>query len=109
MLCIIRLRGLSIWGVQMTDRRNLFGGDENSFYRLMNNSSMDWRRLLMSFAKQFSAIVQAKGDNGNSIKCFIIDDTDIEKTGKKMERIGRVFNHVTHKCILVFQQFNYET
>ncbi len=103
MLCAMRLRGLSIWGVQISDRRNLFGGDENSFYRLMNNSNMNWRRLLMCFAKQFSAIVQAKGDNGNSIKCFIIDDTDIEKTGKTMECIGKIFSHVTHRCILGYK------
>jgi hypothetical protein len=103
MLCVIRLRGLSIWGIQMTDRRNLFGGDENSFYRLMNNSSMNWRKLLMSFAKQFVAIAQAKGDNDNGIKCFVIDDTDIEKTGKTMEFIGKVYNHVTHRCTLGYK------
>lgn len=103
MLCFIRLRGLSIWGIQITEGRNLFCGDENSFYRLMNNSRMNWRKLLMSFAKQFAAIAQAKGDNNDGIKCFVIDDTDIEKTGKTMEFIGKVYNHVTHKCTLGYK------
>lgn len=103
MLCIVRFRGLSIFGVQKIGTKNFFGGDENSFYRLMNNSRMDWRRLLMSFAKQFACIIKAKADKSEAIKCFIIDDTDIEKTGKTIEFIGRIFNHVTHKCILGYK------
>lgn len=68
--------------------------DDNTFYRLMNNPWMDWRKLLMAFAKQFSAHVKAKGDPALGV-CFVLDDTDIEKTGKTIEFISRVFNHVT--------------
>lgn len=103
MLCIFRLRGLSIFGVQKIGTKNFFGSDENSFYRLMNNSRMDWRRLLMSFAKQFICITQTKGVKNDAVKCFIIDDTDLEKTGKTIEYIGRIFNHVTRKCILGYK------
>ncbi len=65
--------------------------DDNAFYRLMNNQWMDWRRLLIGFAKQFAAY----GDLAPGTTCFILDDTDIEKTGKTIEFVGRRFNHVT--------------
>jgi hypothetical protein len=49
----------------------------------------------MAFAKQFAAQVKARGDNTIGVTCFVLDDTDIEKTGKTMEFISRIFNHVT--------------
>ena len=103
MLCIFRLRGLSVFGVQKIGVKNFFEGDENSFYRLMNNSKMNWRKILMSFAKQFAIITHTKGVENDAVKCFVIDDTDLAKTGKTIEFIGRIFNHVTHKCILGFK------
>jgi hypothetical protein len=69
--------------------------DDNTFYRLMNNPLMNWRSLLWGFAKQFAKHVKEKGDNDTAIRCFVIDDTDLQKTGKKIEFIGRIFNHVT--------------
>lgn len=77
--------------------------DGNTFYRLMNNPWMDWRKLLMGFAKQFAAHVKASGDFASRITCFVLDDTDIEKTGKTMEFIGRVFNHATKLYPLGFK------
>ena len=64
---------------------------------------MDWRKLLMSFAKQFKAISHTNGDKNTSVKCFILDDTDLVKTGKTIEFIGKIFNHVTHTYPLGFK------
>ncbi|MBK5263417.1 MAG: hypothetical protein JJE17_12755 [Peptostreptococcaceae bacterium] len=77
--------------------------DDNTFYRLMNNQWMDWRKLLIGFAKQFVALAKANGDNAPGVTCFVLDDTDIEKTGKTMEFIGRIFNHVTKLYPLGFK------
>jgi len=99
-LCLYRLRGPGVWGIRKTDPAGLFGGDENSFYRLMNNPRMDWRKLLMSFAGLFVSITQARGGKNQRAKCFIIVDTDIEKTGKTIEFIGKIFNRVTHRYTL---------
>jgi hypothetical protein len=93
-LCLYRLRGASIWAMQELGNKIIFAGDENTLYRFMNNSRMDWRKLLMSCAKQFKAQTEKHGSDNESIKCFVIDDTDIEKTGHKFEFIGRIFNHV---------------
>ena len=101
--CISRLRGLSICAMQQDKNKVLFSGDDNSFYRLMNNAHMNWRKLLLSFAKQFIDLTQTHGDNNNNVKCFIIDDTLLEKTGKTFEFMGRVFDHVTRKYLLGFK------
>lgn len=94
-LLIFRLRGESINRMQNRSKNFLEKIDDNTFYRLMNNPWMNWRKLLIGFAKQFAAHVKAKGDQASGINCFVLDDTDIEKTGKTIEFIGRIFSHVT--------------
>ncbi len=37
------------------------------------------------------------------VKCFIADDSDIEKQGRKFEGISRIFNHVIGKHIFGFK------
>ena len=102
-LLIFRLRGESICRMQNRTRNFLESIDDNTFYRLMNNQWMDWRKLLLGFAKQFVWHVKAKGDPVLGTTCFVLDDTDIEKTGKTIEFIGRVFNHVTKLYPLGFK------
>jgi hypothetical protein len=69
----------------------------------MNNPWMNWRKLLIGFARQFVKHVEEKGDNNTGITCFVVDDTDLEKSGKTIEYIGRIFNHVTKRNILGFK------
>jgi len=102
-LLIFRLRCESICMMQNLGKNFLEKIDDNTFYRLMNNPWMDWRKLLMGFAKQYAAHVKAKGDCSPRTSCFVLDDTDIEKTGKTIEFIGRVFNHVTKLYPLGFK------
>ena len=102
-LLIFRLRGESIYRMQNRARNFLESIDDNTFYRLMNNQWMDWRKLLLGFAKQFVWQVKAKGDPVSETTCFVLDDTDIEKTGKTIEFIGRIFNHVTRLYPLGFK------
>lgn len=35
--------------------------------------------------------------------CLIVDDSDLPKTGRRIEQIGRIFSHVTHSSILGFK------
>ena len=39
----------------------------------------------------------------NKPKCLIIDDTDLPKTGRKMEWIGYIFSHVSGSYMLSFK------
>lgn len=38
-----------------------------------------------------------------SPRCLIVDDSDLPKTGRRTELIGKVFSHVTHQSILAFK------
>jgi hypothetical protein len=89
--------------MQNRTRNFLESIDDNTFYRLMNNQWMDWRKLLLGFAKQFAWLVKANGDPVSATTCFVLDDTDIKKTGKTIELLGRVFNHVTKPYPLGFK------
>jgi hypothetical protein len=93
-LILLRLKGESI--NRMSE--SLFGFlpkvDDNTLYRIINNPMIDWRRLLLGFAKQFKKQVESKGDPHEGFSCFIVDDTDLPKTGKTFEFISRIFNHV---------------
>jgi hypothetical protein len=102
-LLIFRLRNESINRMQTRSKNFLERIDDNTFYRLMNNPWMNWRKLLMGFAKQFALHVKAKGDSASGTTCFVLDDTDTEKTGKKFELISRIFNHVTKLYPLGFK------
>ena len=73
---------------------------KDAFYTLMNNPVINWRKIVLLFAKQFIRIAQQKSidneDKNQTPKMLIVDDTELEKSGKKTELIGKVFNHCTH-------------
>lgn len=74
------------------------------FYRLMNDSSIDWRSLAYSINLQLIRKVHKNSElNNSNPRCLIIDDTDLPKTGRKIELIGRIFSHVTHTSKLGFK------
>ncbi|GAB1415584.1 hypothetical protein MASR2M117_09900 [Paludibacter sp.] len=74
------------------------------FYRLMNDSSIDWRNLLYSFTMQMIRKVHRNSELSNSNpRCLIVDDTDLPKTGRKIEMIGKIFSHITHTSNLGFK------
>lgn len=79
---------------------------KDSFYDLLSSSLVNWRLLLYNVVKRFNHLTldtpQEDGDNSN-VKCFIADDSDIEKRGRKFEGISRIFNHVIGRHILGFK------
>ncbi len=74
------------------------------FYRLMNDASINWRNLAYSLTMQLIRKVQnnCQEDNANP-RCLIVDDTDLPKTGRQIELIGKIFSHVTHTVNLGFK------
>ena len=66
-LIIFRLRGNSIPRNLNHPINFLPKIDDNTFYRLMNNPWMNWRKLLMGFVKQFIKHVEEKGDQNPGI------------------------------------------
>ena len=74
------------------------------FYRILNDSSIDWRNLAYSLNMQLIRKVQNNSDLDNTNpRCLIIDDTDLPKTGRMIELIGKIFSHVTHTASIGFK------
>lgn len=76
---------------------------KDTFYRLKNNQAISWRLLLWLFAAKFKALTIINTSTSCSPKCMIVDDTLLEKTGRGIEKISRVCDHVTQKYVLGFK------
>ena len=81
----------------------VFACHKDMFYRFMNNGKINWRRIIYSVFRQLYSRVSRKTTLKSDIKCVIIDDTDLPKTGFKTEKIGKVFSHTQMKPILGFK------
>lgn len=78
-------------------------GQKDTFYRLKNNTMLDWRKILWLFALRFVKIMDTSSCNNNGQRCLIIDDTLLPKTGKRIEKIGKVWDHVLQRSVLGFK------
>lgn len=81
----------------------LFSCHKDMFYRFMNDGNVNWRRIIYSVFRQLYSCVSRKTTSKSDVKCVIIDDTDLPKTGLKTEKIGKVISHTQMKPILGFK------
>ena len=95
-MMVTTVRGFISSRFTLTDAR------KDTFFRLMNNEKMNWRKLMYAVAKVFQASAKTPHDQLSPI-CGIIDDTMISKTGGSIERIGKVFDHVNHRYVMGFR------
>ena len=79
------------------------------FYRLKNSEKICWRRILWYIVGKFLQQTQKNTEKTveqcekQKPRCLIFDDTLLEKTGKKMEKIGKVWDHVKQCMSLGFR------
>lgn len=75
------------------------------FYRILNDSSIDWRSISYSLNLKLLKTTASKSEQPETKinRCLIVDDTDLHKTGRHIELIGKIFNHVTKTSILGFK------
>ena len=67
-------------------------------FRLKNNPFNNWRKLLYLVAQRFKTLSRIDcEDEKEPVTCFILDDTIQPKSGKRLEAIGKVWDHVFHK------------
>ena len=77
---------------------------KDTFYRLKNHSQISWRLLVWLFASQFKKLTSSKlSQPVPGPRCMVFDDTLLEKTGKRIEKVSRVFDHVTRRSVLGFK------
>ena len=103
-LCMFRIMDESIHAVYKKGFYGLLETGKNCYYRMLNRETMDWRKLLFRVACRFLAVIhRQKAEEIHQVRCFIIDDTTLEKTGYKMERAGIVHDHVDGRYVLGFK------
>lgn len=81
----------------------LFSCKKDMFYRLMDDGRIDWRRIIYPINRQLIGKISRRADARDSVRCLIVDDTDLPKRGMKAEGLGKVFSHTAMKCILGFK------
>lgn len=81
----------------------IFECRKDMFYRFMNNGAVNWRRIVYSVFRQLRSKISSSCDPSSEPRCLIIDDTDLPKTGYKIENIGKVFSHTMMKPVLAFK------
>ena len=83
--------------------KNHIESKKDVFYRLKNNFYINWRKILWKTAMRFTEVVSQTTENMDGLKCLIFDDSVLSKTGKKIEKLGRVWDHVLQRSILGFK------
>ncbi len=83
--------------------RNTFKGKKDVFYRLKNNPSIDWRSILWLFVIRFNGVINTKASHNDKVKCLIIDDSFLKKSGRYIEKISKVWDHVSQRSLLGFK------
>ncbi len=77
---------------------------KDAYYDVKNNEFIDWRGLLILHAKRLRYLLSKNQSTiANGIKALIFDDTFLEKTGIKTEKVSRTFDHVSHRSIFGFK------
>ncbi len=77
----------------------MFVCHKDMFYRFMNDGNVNWRSIIYSAFRQLYLRVKRRTTLKSGIRCVIIDDTDLLKTGFRTEKIGKVFSHIQMKPI----------
>jgi hypothetical protein len=79
-------------------------GKKDAFYDVKNNEFIDWRKLLILHARRFKYLLTNNiNKNSDKITAIIFDDTKIEKTGKKIEKVGLMHDHVTNTFVFGYK------
>jgi hypothetical protein len=73
------------------------------FYRLKNNQGICWRNILWMFGMKFIKLAGAHGEESDSPRCLIFDDSDLLKTGRYIEKVSRIYDHVSKRFMLGYK------
>lgn len=82
----------------------VWGSGYNMLYRMMRLDTIDWRDVQARFNKHLLKYLDSHTEKEEGgVVCLVADDTDIAKSGRKMEHIGKVFSHTEGRHILGFK------
>lgn len=85
----------------------VIGAKKDTYYRVLNNPWINWRLLLLRFAKAFMDRGVEKAQLKQGLKttpsCFIIDDSTLDKIGRHFEGISRVWSYAVRRHLFGFK------
>jgi hypothetical protein len=77
---------------------------KDAYYDVKNNEFIDWRGLLMLHAKRLNYLLSKNQSTiAKGIRALVFDDTFLEKTGIKTEKVSRSFDHVSGRWIFGYK------
>ena len=76
---------------------------KDAYYRILANQKIDWRDFLARFVKQYLLKDELFTPSSDTVKCLVFDVTDLAKTGKTIEGISKIFDHVSKRFYLGFK------
>jgi hypothetical protein len=78
-------------------------GSKNPYYDLLGNEKISWRTILYLFAKRYLNLAGRITKLSEKIRVLMFDDSPVEKSGKKIEAVSKMHNHVTGRYIFGYK------
>ena len=78
-------------------------GSKNPYYDLLGNEHINWRMILYLFAKRYLSLSGRIAEYSGKIRALIFDDSPIEKSGKKIEAVSQMHDHVTGQYLFGYK------
>lgn len=76
----------------------------STLYRFKNNTYVSWRKICTQITRRLMGeVLKTCTDDTDSPRCLIVDDSDLHKTGKRIEHVGMIWSHVIQRSILGFK------
>jgi len=98
------LKITSVYAIYKSNFKGITKSGKDVFYDFKNNSLINWRKIIYIFVKIFIRKVAQKGEaSKNAVKCLIVDDSILKKTGEKIEHVSYVHDHTTNRWVLGFK------
>ena len=78
-------------------------GSKNPYYDVLGNENISWRTILYLFAKRYLNLSGRIVEYSGKIRALIFDDSPIEKSGKKIEAVSKMHDHVIGRYIFGYK------
>jgi len=98
-----RSRNIHSYFSRQFGKRTERGGSKNPYYDLLGNEHINWRSILYLFAKRYLSLSGRIASHSGKTRALIFDDSPIEKSGKKIEAVSKMHDHVTGRFIFGFK------
>ena len=98
-----RSRSIHSYFSRQFGKRTDRDGSKNPYYDLLGNEHINWRVILYLFARRYLSLSGRIAAHSDKTRALIFDDSPIEKSGKKIEAVSKMHDHVTGRFILGYK------